>query len=143
MTLHDRIDNWRRWVLTGGAHYSQARSLEGDYRSPQHWHPEAPRPVSAVRADAELLDAAWRTVRPLESRSIILWHHINRLPEWTIRRRVRDMYRHAIPKEQLPEEIERTECRFALAIEAQERLTQCASVAYKAGTQTDCALRCL
>ena len=123
MTLHDRIDNWRRWVLAGGGHhYRPAQSLEGDYRSPQHWHPEAPRPASAVRADAELLEAAWRTVRPLESRSIILWHHINRLPEWTIRRRVRQQYGHAYTAEQLPDEIARAETRFALAIEAQERV---------------------
>lgn len=122
MTLHDRIENWRRWVLAGGGHhYRQAQSLEGDYRSPQHWHPEAPRPVSANRADAEILEAAWRTVRPLESRSIILWWHINRLPEWTIRRRVRQVYGHAIGREQLGDEIVRAEARFQGAIEERER----------------------
>jgi hypothetical protein len=124
MTLHDRIENWRRYVLAHGSHYSQARSLEGDYRSPQHWHPEAPRPPSVMRADAELLEAAWRTVRPPESRSIILWHHIYRLPEWTIRRRVRSMYHHAIGREQLGEEVVRAETRFAVAIEEREKVTR-------------------
>jgi hypothetical protein len=122
MTLHDRIENWRRYVLAHGSHYSQARSLEGDYCSPQHWHPEGPRGPEVWRADAELLEAAWTTVRPLESRSILLWHHIYRLPEWTIRRRVRSMYTHAIGKEQLPEEIERADSRFAVAIEAREMI---------------------
>ncbi len=122
MTLHDRIENWRRYVIASGYPYRQANSLEGDYRSPQHWHPEAPRPAGVDRQDAELLEAAWRTVRPLESRSIILWWHINRLPEWTIRRRVRDMYKHAISKGQFPEEVVRAETRFAVAIEERERV---------------------
>lgn len=122
MTLHDRIENWRRWVLATGSPYGQANSLEGDYRSPQHWHPEGPRGPEVWRADAELLEAAWRTVRPLESRSVLLWHHIYRLPEWTIRRRVRQIYKYAMTKEQLPEEIVRAECRFALAIEERERV---------------------
>ena len=124
MTLHDRIENWRRWVLYGTVHYSQAESLEGNYRSPQHWHPEGPKAAAVLVHDAELLEAAWRTVRPLESRSVLLWHHIYRLPEWTIRRRVRQIYKHAMTKEQLPEEIVRAECRFALAIEERERVTR-------------------
>jgi hypothetical protein len=120
MTLHDRIENWRRWVLAGGYPYGQAFSLEGNYRSPQHWHPEGPRAPQVLRADAELLERAWVSVRPLESRAILRWHHVFRLPEWTVRSRVRQVYRHAITREELAGEIERAECRFAVAIEAAE-----------------------
>lgn len=124
MTLHDRIENWRRWAIATGSPYGQANSLEGDYRSPQHWHPEGPRGPNVWLADALLLEDAWKTVRPLESRAIILWHHIYRLPEWRIRRRVRDIYKHAIARDQLPEEVARAECRFSLAIEERERVTR-------------------
>jgi hypothetical protein len=120
MTLHDRIENWRRWVLAGGYPYRQANSLEGNYRSPQHWHPEGPRPPQVMRLDAELLERAWTTVRPLESRAIVRWHFIFRLPEWTVRQRVRQIYRHAITVEDLPAEIARAESRFATAIETAE-----------------------
>jgi hypothetical protein len=54
------------------------------------------------------------------------------LPEWTVRQRVRQVYRHAITREDLPEEIERAECRFALAIEQMEgvkKVSVCMEVA--------------
>jgi hypothetical protein len=133
MTLHDRIENWRRWVLASGYPYGQAMSLEGDYRSPQHWHPEGPRAPEVWRADAELLERAWTTVRPLESRAIIKLHHIFRLPEWTIRRRVRAVYGHAIGKEQLPGEIAKADVLFGAAIDTAQ------NAAYKERTHTACA----
>ena len=133
MTLHERIDNWRRWALASGYPYGQANSLEGDYRSPQHWHPEGPRAPEIWRADAELLERAWTTMRPLESRAIVRWHHIFRLPEWTIRRRVRQVYAHAITKDDLPGEIARAEDLFSVAIDTLENM------AYKGVTQTVCA----
>ena len=124
MTLHDRIENWRRWVLSKGAPYRQANSLEGNYRSPQHWHPEGPRPVEVWRADAELLEAAWRAVRPLESAQLIRLHHLFRKNPAHIRRIIRNMYGHNIAPDQYDGEVAKAECRFQLAIEERERVTR-------------------
>lgn len=94
--LEARIANWRRAVLGRGINYGQCMSAEGNFRSPQHWHPEGPRPSAVDMLDADLLERAWRTIRPLQARQIVLWNHVYRLAPWVIVRRVRQVYSSAI-----------------------------------------------
>ena len=121
LDLESRIANWRRAVLGRGINYGQCMSAEGHYRSPQHWHPEGPKPLAVDMLDADLLERAWRTIRPLQARQIVLWHHVYRLAPWVIVRRVRQVYDSAIEIE--PALIDADE-RFARAIDQQEALTE-------------------
>ena len=115
MTLQDRIENWRRWVLTGSIRYRQAESLEGSYRSPQHWHPETPRGAEIMVADAQLLERAWASMEGLP-KMLILWHHVYRLEGWKMRRRVRKQVSVSMTDRELPEAIAMAEAIFAGAI---------------------------
>lgn len=50
--LTERLANWKAWLRSSGGRTGQAASLEGNYRSPQIWHPPGPRPLQAKAADA-------------------------------------------------------------------------------------------
>jgi len=39
-----RWENWTRWCKQKGLHQGRTGSVEGAYRSPQHWDPPEPRP---------------------------------------------------------------------------------------------------
>ena len=52
--LENRLQEWRRWCLSGRHHRGQCRSLEGNYRSPQRNMWEAP--VASLQASP----IAWR-----------------------------------------------------------------------------------
>lgn len=121
LDLESRIANWRRAVLGRGINYGQCMSAEGHYRSPQHWHPEGPKPLAVDMLDADLLERAWRTIRPLQARQIVLWHHVYRLAPWVIVRRVRQVYDSAIEIE--PALIDADE-RFSRAIDQQDALSE-------------------
>jgi len=51
-TLDDRLENWGLWLRLFPLHYGQCASVEGNYRSPQHWYPPGPQPKQAKAADA-------------------------------------------------------------------------------------------
>lgn len=119
--LESRIANWRRAILGRGINYGQCMSAEGNFRSPQHWHPEGPKPLAVDMLDADLLERAWRTIRPLQARQIVLWHHVYRLAPWVIVRRVRQVYGNTVEIE--PAVIDADE-RFVQAIFREEGATQ-------------------
>jgi hypothetical protein len=61
MTEHfqQRFANWVRWCIAKGLPQGHALSLEGQYRSPQHWWPEGPRPPSIDLVDAVMVNRAY------------------------------------------------------------------------------------
>ncbi len=52
--LDSRLQNWGRWLreFQPGLISAAIDSIEGNYRSPQHWHPIGSRPIAAKEADA-------------------------------------------------------------------------------------------
>lgn len=42
--LNEILLNWARWVRDRGYRKQHCYSIEGRYRSPQHWNPPEPRP---------------------------------------------------------------------------------------------------
>lgn len=54
MTLIERLDNWGA-VQRGGGRIGETASVEGEYRSPQHWHALG---APVTRAPVDPLDAA-------------------------------------------------------------------------------------
>jgi hypothetical protein len=47
-----RFGNWVRWCVQRGLYRGRAGSVEGAYRSPQHWDPPEPRPPTIDLVDA-------------------------------------------------------------------------------------------
>lgn len=54
-----RFENWRRWCVQKGLYQGRAGSIEGAYRSPQHWDPPEPRPPSIDVVDALEVNRAY------------------------------------------------------------------------------------
>lgn len=54
-----RFENWRRWCRAAGYHQGHAFSIEGLYRSPQHWYPDPPRPEPLDVNDAVLVNRGY------------------------------------------------------------------------------------
>jgi len=50
-SLHHRLVNWARWSRTFPS-FTRTSSIEGNYRSPQHWWPEGPKPEQPEANDA-------------------------------------------------------------------------------------------
>ena len=55
----ERFENWRRWCIAKGLHQGHAMSIEGRYRSPQHWDPPNPKPPEIDLLDAVLVNRAY------------------------------------------------------------------------------------
>jgi hypothetical protein len=51
-----RFQNWVRWCVQKGLYRG---SVEGAYRSPQHWDPPEPRPPSIDPLDAVVVNRAY------------------------------------------------------------------------------------
>lgn len=54
-----RFENWRRWCNQKGLYQGRTGSIEGAYRSPQHWDPPEPRPAEINVPDAVLVNRAY------------------------------------------------------------------------------------
>jgi hypothetical protein len=54
-----RFANWARWCVQKGLYRGRAGSVEGAYRSPQHWDPPEPRPPTIDVLDAILVNRAY------------------------------------------------------------------------------------
>lgn len=63
--FQERFENWVRWCCSKGLYQGHAFSIEGQYRSPQHWWPEGPRPPSIDTVDAVLLNRAYNRLSML------------------------------------------------------------------------------
>lgn len=55
----DRLDNWKRWAKDK-PQYRVTKSLEGKYKSPQHWHPPEPKIfvdiLDAIKVERAIID---------------------------------------------------------------------------------------
>jgi hypothetical protein len=58
-SFEKRFDNWRRWCLQKGLHQGRVGSAEGNWRSPQIWHPPEPRPAAIDLPDAVAVNRAY------------------------------------------------------------------------------------
>ena len=54
-----RWKNWIRWCVQKGLYQGRAGSVEGAYRSPQHWDPPDPRPPTIDLPDAVLVNRGY------------------------------------------------------------------------------------
>lgn len=81
-----RYRNWVRWCLTKGQRQGHVFSLEGNYRSPQNWYPEPPRPAAIDVPDAVLFNRAFTRLAELSPRHArvikILTFRAYLRPEW-------------------------------------------------------------
>lgn len=72
-----RFKNWLSWCRMKGLHQGHAGSVEGKYRSPQHWDPVNPKPewlLTMNEPDAVLLNRAYSQLGEYTRRAIkILW----------------------------------------------------------------------
>lgn len=73
--LDGRLENWGRW-LRSHPHYAAAASLEGNYRSPQHWWPVGPRPKETKGADAWDICLACATLHMRYHLTLKLRHYV-------------------------------------------------------------------
>ena len=91
--LEARLAEWSRWCLSGRHHRGQCGSLEGDYRSPQHWEPVtwAPqmRPIAWRAYEVEVVVTAM--LDPF--RTVLTMVYIIRARPETIRRILRRRFR--------------------------------------------------
>lgn len=58
-SFEQRWLNWIRWCVQKGLYRGRAGSVEGAYRSPQHWDPPEPRPPTIDVLDAILVNRAY------------------------------------------------------------------------------------
>jgi hypothetical protein len=79
-----RFANWLAWCRMKGLHQGHAGSVEGRYRSPQHWDPVSPKPQWLLTMDindAVLLNRAFSQLGEYTRRVIkILWFR----PHWRV-----------------------------------------------------------
>ena len=54
-----RVRNWIRWCNQKGLYQGRTGSIEGAYRSPQHWDPPEPRPPSIDALDAVVVNRCY------------------------------------------------------------------------------------
>ena len=81
-----RFENWRRWCVARGLHQGHAYSIEGRYRSPQHWNPPEPKPQMIDDNDALMVNRAYtRLAQIAESQAKIikiLTFRVHLRPQW-------------------------------------------------------------
>jgi hypothetical protein len=82
-----RFENWRRWADQRGLYQGHAGSIEGRYRSPQHWDPPDPRPPSINLPDAILVNRAYMHLaqiapKPARVIQILVFKGKNWRPQW-------------------------------------------------------------
>ena len=84
--FEQRFNNWRRWASARGFYQGHVFSIEGLYRSPQHWHPEPPAQPAIDVPDAVLVNRAYAylaIIAPRQARIIkILTFRAYLRPQW-------------------------------------------------------------
>jgi hypothetical protein len=58
-TFEGRFKNWIQWCIRKGLHQGRTGSAEGNWRSPQIWHPPEPRPPVLDDLDAVAVNRAF------------------------------------------------------------------------------------
>jgi hypothetical protein len=83
-----RFANWLAWCRMRGLHQGHAGSIEGRYRSPQHWDPINPKPAWLLAMnvnDAVLVNRAFVALTessPRMARAIkVIWFKANLRPQ--------------------------------------------------------------
>ena len=111
--LEDRLQEWKRWCMSGRRHRGQCGSLEGNYRSPQHWDPLtwAPdaRPIAYRAFEVELIVV----VMPDPWRLTLTLFYIRHAHLAEIRRRLRRGWRLDHPEPVLAEAKQRVGAALA------------------------------
>lgn len=74
--LDDRLHNWGRWVRVHRPK-SHTLSLEGNYRSPQHWDPPEPMLPPCDRRDALEIESA-ASLLPLRYHWVLRLRYVDR-----------------------------------------------------------------
>jgi len=100
--LESRLEEWRRWCLSGRHHRGQCGSAEGNWRSPQCWNlvTHAPISMNTHRAfEVEIIVVAM----PDPWRLVLVLHYIRRAHLATIRRQLRRRWRLDHPEPVLQE----------------------------------------
>lgn len=86
-----RLRNWCLWCrMREGEHYGHAGSIEGRYRSPQHWDPVNPKPewlLTLNENDAVLVNRAYIYL-PEKQRLVIVGMLIERVRQPELARKV-------------------------------------------------------
>lgn len=83
MTLDERLENWGhawRYRMARG----QTASLEGAYRSPQHWDALMPPTNAAIifnPRDAAEVENAWQAMGDAFHQALLLGHYVRRYAE--------------------------------------------------------------
>ena len=81
-----RFENWRSWCRMRGLHQAHAGSIEGRYRSPQHWDPVNPKPDWLILLNepyAVLVNRAYSQLGDYYRRVIkVLWFKTHWRPQW-------------------------------------------------------------
>lgn len=81
-----RFRNWLAWCRMKGLHQGHAGSVEGRYRSPQHWDPVNPKPdwlLMMNENDAVMVNRAYSQLGEWWRRAIkILWFKAHLRPQW-------------------------------------------------------------
>ena len=83
------LSNWRRCVHVYGWQQRQVGSLEGNYRSPQHWHAEPVRGPEPDRIAGYRVEDAWRQLESVCDRMLLRYVHVFRVSEQAARRMLR------------------------------------------------------
>ncbi len=83
------LANWRRCVVVYGWQQRQTGSLEGNYRSPQHWHAEPVRGPEPDRIAGYRVEDAWRQLESVCDRMLLRYMHVSRVPERVCRAMLR------------------------------------------------------
>lgn len=85
--LHERLLNWARWAHGGRFPEVRCQSIESRYRSPQVWHPAAPR-VSVAERDAYAMECLVRRL-PEKARFLIRGYYVHRRNPMALIRKLR------------------------------------------------------
>ena len=121
-----RIDNWRA-AYKIGMRFGSCGSAEGRYRATADQ--DASHGLVVNRADAELIELAWRSMMPVRSKWLIKWHFVQGVPDAAIIRMLQRKHGYGVRRdyfaceircavEQLKKNVDRLESR------AYSRLTQ-------------------
>jgi hypothetical protein len=78
-----RFSNWVKWCNRKGLHQGRTGSAEGNWRSPQIWHPPEPRPEVLNEPDALLFNSAyWQLGERVRQVIKILVFRPHLRPQW-------------------------------------------------------------
>lgn len=86
-TLEPRLENWARAQRSSGYEPGRAASAEGRWRG-GGWRELRAAPIPPDYADAEVVQAAWRRLMPLD-KDVLMMHYVWRAPSSFICRRLK------------------------------------------------------